>query len=122
MSSAIVIYLKAELAKLEALLSPAEKVVVADAEAIGTSAVTYIKSNGLTALYTIATQTLLGTASGTPWLTLMASVVTQAEAAGMTIIKGAESVVLGQAQADLIAAGKLLPPTLDNSGTGAVAS
>lgn len=91
------------------------KTVEEDAKAIGSSALAYIKANGGTALYNIAMSVLVGAATGTPWATVGATVVTQAEAAGISIAKGAESVVLAQAQADLVAAGKLIAPT-----TGAV--
>lgn len=111
MSIAIVTWLEAELAKAKAALSPAEAVVVSDAEAIGDAAFNYIKTNGLADLYKIATAALLGAVTGTPWATIATSVVSQGEAAGITIAKGAESIVLASAQADLIAAGQLVAPT-----------
>lgn len=86
-----------------------------EAKAIEHSAVDYIKNNGLTALYQIALGALTGAVTGTPWATIGATVVSQGEAAGIQIAKGAESIVMAQAQADLVAAGKLIAPT-----TGAV--
>lgn len=96
---------------LKAKFSPKIKTVENDAKAIGASALSYIENNGLTALYTIAMSELTGVAAGTPYTTLLASVVTQGEAAGISIAKGAEAVVVGQAQADLIAAGTLASPS-----------
>ena len=66
-------------------------------------------------MYALAKAALLGAATGTPWATIAATVVTQGEAAGIQIAKGAETIVLAQAQADLIAAGNLVAPS-----TGAV--
>jgi hypothetical protein len=94
---------------------PVVGTVVEDVEAAGQSALAYIKANALTDAYKIATAALLGAATGTPWATLAATVVAQVEAAGIAIAKGAETIVLAQAQADLIAAGKLVAPS-----TGAV--
>jgi hypothetical protein len=106
-------WLKAEVVKLES--NNTVTALQADVEAIGDSAFNYIKANALGDLYKIATAALLGVATGTPWATITATVVTQGEAAGITIAKGAESIVLAQAQADLIAAGSLVAPS-----TGAV--
>lgn len=85
--------------------------VEVDAKAIGASALDYIEKQGLTALYNIATAALQGAVTGTTWAMIGATVVAQGEAAGIAIAKGAESIVLAQAQADLIAAGKLISPT-----------
>lgn len=115
MSTEVITWLKNEAAKLEAAFGPVEKVIVQDAQAIGSATLSYIENNGLKDLYTIATSVLAGAVTGTPWATLAATVVSQGEAAGIAISKGAETIVLGMAQADLIAAGTLVAPT-----TGAV--
>lgn len=86
-----------------------------EAKAIEHSAVDYISKNGLQAFYQICVAVLTGAATGTPWATVGATAVAQAEQAGIAIAKGAESIVLAQAQADLVAAGNLAAPT-----TGAV--
>lgn len=86
-------------------------VIVQDGDAIGSATLTFIKTNALTDLYNIALAVLAGAATGTPWAELGATVVSQGEAAGIAIAKGAEAIVLGQAQVDLIAAGKLVSPT-----------
>lgn len=101
---------------LENLLTKAKssdvtKTIETDVEAIGTAAFNFIKTNGLQDLYQIALSVLAGAATGTPWATIGATVVSQGEAASIAIAKGAESIVLAQAQADLIAQGKLIAPT-----------
>lgn len=113
MTNAVIAYLKAELAKFES--NPTVETVENDVKAIGVSALNYIKSNGLTDLYNIALSALTGAATGTSFATVAATVVKQGEEAGITIAKGAESVVLAQAQADLVAQGAIVAPT-----TGAV--
>lgn len=90
-------------------------VIIQKAEDIGVATWDYIKANGLTALYSMATALLAGAATGTPFTVLAANLVSQAETAGISIAKGAESIVLAQAQADLVAAGQLASPS-----TGAV--
>lgn len=115
MTNIIISFFEGELAKLKAAIAPVEQTVVTDAEAIGKAALSYIESNGLKALYAIAVSALAGAVTGTPWATLSATVLSQGEAAGISIAKGAETIVLGQAQADLLAAGTLVAPT-----TGAV--
>jgi hypothetical protein len=99
--------------------STAATVVVQDAEAIGSATLAYIKNNGLTDLYNIALAALTGAATGTSFATVAATVVTQGEAAGITIAKGAEALVLAQAQADLVAVGTIVSPT---SGTTVVSA
>ena len=58
---------------------------------------------------------LTGAATGTSFAAIGASVVAQGEGAGISIAKGAESIVIAQAQADLVAAGTIAAPT-----TGAI--
>lgn len=102
--------LKALLAKFEGEAAPVVEAVEVDAEVIGKAAIDYIKAQGLQELYTIAKAALLGLATGTPWGAVLAGIVTEGEAAGITIAKGAEAIVLAQAQADLIASGHLAAP------------
>lgn len=120
MSNAIINWLETELNKLKS--NSIVETVETDAVAIGTSALAYIKTNGLTDLYQIAMSVLTGAATGTPWATIGATVVSQGEAAGISIAKGAESVVLAQAQADLIAAGTIVSPTSGTVVTSASAT
>ena len=111
MTLAIIAEIEAKLAELKASFSPEIKTAENDLKAIGASALAYIDTNGLKDLYTIAMSVLTGAATGTPYTTVLASVVTQGEAAGISIAKGAEAVVVAQAQADLIAAGTLVSPS-----------
>jgi uncharacterized membrane protein (UPF0136 family) len=96
-------------AKIEG--STTATVIIQKAEDIGVATWNYIKTNGLTALYSMATALLAGAATGTPFTTLAANLAAQAETAGISIAKGAESIVLAQAQADLVAAGTLVSPS-----------
>ena len=109
MTLAIITEIENLLAKLKS--NTVVETVETDVEAIGSAALGYIKTNGLQSLYQIALAVLTGAAAGTPWATIGATVVSQGEAAGISIAKGAESIVLAQAQADLIAAGKLVAPS-----------
>ncbi len=113
MSNEIVAWLKAELTKFR----PEIKIVENKGHALEHSAVSYIEKNSLQAAYSLATALLTGAATGTPWLTLASDLLTQAEAAGIAIAKGAETIVLNQAQADLIAVGQIAAPS-----TGAAVS
>lgn len=115
MTLAIITEIEGLLTNLKASFTPEIKTVENDAKAIGASALAYIENNGLTALYSIATAALTGAAIDTSFATILSTVVTQGEAAGITIAKGAEAVVVAQAQADLVAAGTLVSPS-----TGAV--
>jgi hypothetical protein len=102
---------EALVAKAKTALSPEIKTAENDAKAIGEAALSYIEQNGLTDLYSIATSALAGAATGTSFTAVLSDVVTQGEAAGITIAKGAEAVVVAQAQADLVAAGTLASPS-----------
>lgn len=82
-----------------------------EGEALIQSGWNYIKTNGLMAAYTICVSVVKGAATGTPWATLCATAVEQIEQAGITIFKGAETIMMAQAQADLIAAGKIIAPS-----------
>lgn len=117
MTNAIITDIENWFDELKADLSSSTVVqtVESDVSALALSGWNYIKTNGLTDVYQLALTLLTGAAAGTAWGTLMSTLVTQAEAAGKSLLAGAESIVLGQAQADLIAAGKLIAPS-----TGAV--
>lgn len=91
--------------------SAAVKTVETDVVAIGKSALSYIETNGLQDLYKIALAALTGAATGTSFTAIGATVLAQGEQAGIQIAKGAEGIVLAQAQADLVAAGSLASPT-----------
>lgn len=115
MSFDLIAEIKALVAKFEG--NPVVKEVVTDIEDIGASSLNFIKTQGLADLYQIALAALAGAATGTPWAQIGATVIVQGEQAGIQIVKGAEAIVLAQAQADLIAQGKLASPT-----TGSIVS
>ena len=98
---------------LKAKLSPAAQADVKAVQNAGheivTDAVSYIETNGLQDLETIASGVLTSVATGTPWATILASVKVAGEAAGKSLAAGAVAVVTAKAQADLIAVGKLTP-------------
>lgn len=97
-----------EWAKLKS--STAVETAVTNAENIGGAGWAYIKTNGWTDLYQIAL-TIVGAAlPGASWGGILASIEAQAVTDGHNLVSGAAAVVAAQAQADLIAAGKLLPP------------
>lgn len=100
--------LKSLIIKWEA--TPVIGPVVADAVAIESVAWTYLKANGLQDLYQIALLVVGAALPGASWVGTVAAVEAQAVADGKALITGAASVAAAQAQADLIAAGKLLPP------------
>lgn len=111
MTLAIITDIENLLAKLKADTAPEVAAVETDVEAAGSAAWAYIKANGLTDLIAIAKSALLGVATGTSYATILATVVTEGESAGITIAKGAESIVVAAAQADLIAVGQLPAPS-----------
>ena len=109
MTNSVIAWLEAKLSELKT--NPVVETVETDVEAIGSSAIAYIEQNGGKAAYSLAMSFLAGVATGTPWATIGADFLTQAETAGITIAKGAESVILAQAQADLVAQGTIVAPT-----------
>lgn len=110
MSIEVITWLKAELAKFEGAATPAVAVIETDVEEIGSAALNYIKTNGLQDLYQIALILVGAALPGASWTGTVAAIEAQAVTDGKQLITGATSVVAAQAQADLIAAGKLLPP------------
>lgn len=90
--------------------SPVVQTIETDAEAIGTSALNFIKTNGLQDLYQIALTLVSAAIPGASWATTLSSIEAQAVTDGKQLVTGATAVVAAQAQADLIAAGKLVAP------------
>jgi len=82
---------------------------VGDAKAIESASVSYLKANGLQDIYQLALD-FLPALLGQPWGTVVAKVGTEAVAMGKTLTEGEKALIASQAQADLIAAGKLLTP------------
>jgi hypothetical protein len=111
MTAEIITEIEALLGKLKTALAPAVQAVETDVKEVGSSALAYIKANGLTDLYQLALGALTAAVPGASWTATLASIEAQAVADGKQLVSGATAVVAAQAQADLIAAGKLLPPT-----------
>lgn len=110
MTNAIEAKIDQWIADFKAAITPAVTVVEADAETIGKASLSFIKTQGLQDLYKLAL-TLVGSAvAGAPWTATLAAITTAAVADGKEVAQGAVAVVAAQAQADLIAAGTLLPP------------
>lgn len=86
--------------------------VITDVVNAGEAAASYVKANGLQDLYQLALIAVAALAPGASWEGMLVALEAQALADGKTLVKGATAVVSAQAQADLIAAGKLLPPAL----------
>lgn len=118
MSNAVITWIENEWAKLKS--STAVVTAVADAENIGGAGWAYVKTNGLTDIYQIALSVLAAAVPGASWTGILASVEAQAITAGKQLEAGAAAVVTAQAQADLISAGKLLPPVAPTAPASAV--
>lgn len=108
MTNSVLTWIETEWAKIKS--STAVQTAEADVENIGGAGWAWIKTNGLTDLYQLALTLVAAAVPGASWTALLASLTAQATADGKQLIAGAEAVVAAQAQADLISAGKLLPP------------
>lgn len=86
------------------------KAVENEVHTIVHSAAEYIKTKGLQDVYTLATDLLTGAVGGAPWGRLLADLISKAAAMGKELLHEEAGIVLGQAQVDLIAEGKLVAP------------
>jgi hypothetical protein len=110
MTNAIMTELDSVVAKIKAEFAPETAAVETDLKDIGTATLNYIKTNGLQDVYQIALTVVGAMVPGASWTAALASIESQAVAAGKTLASGASAIVAGMAQTDLIAAGKLLAP------------
>jgi len=108
MTLAIITDIENLLAKLKG--SSAIQTVETDAKAIGSATLSFIETNGLQDAYQIALTVVSAALPGASWTGVLASIETQALAAGKQLITGGSAILASMAQADLMAAGKLLPP------------
>lgn len=69
--------------------------------AYATPAIQYIEKNGGKVILTLAEGVLSGLVAGTPWATIIASLVAAAEAQGITLAEGAASIILNMAKSNL---------------------
>ena len=65
--------------------------------------VAYLKANAPAAAIALGEAALSGAEAGSPWAGLVAGLITQAEAAGITLTENAAKVVLNTAQNNIIA-------------------
>lgn len=99
-----------EVQKVEAEVKTVVKATATELKAIAGTGWNYIANHGLQALYALAQEALLAMQPGVGWTTLLVQLGKDAVQKGVKIVEGAEAVVAAQAQADLIAAGKLPAP------------
>lgn len=108
MSFDLVAELKSLLSRFEA--APAVQTVETDVKDIASASWNWLKTNGMQDVYQIALTLVGGALPGASWMATIASVEAQAVTDGIALVKGTGAIAAAQAQADLIAAGKLLPP------------
>lgn len=106
MTNIIIADLEAIIAKIKG--SPIIQTVETDIKSAGSATLSYIEANGLQDAYQIALNVVLPMI-GTPWTGVLAAVRTAIIADGKILLTGAESILASQAQADLIALGKVVP-------------
>jgi hypothetical protein len=85
-----------------------------DIDSVLQPGIAYLEANVPAEAITIGEGILAAAANGTPWATLLASMLKQAEAAGITLVEAAASAALNAAQTNLIAKGdtaSVLTPT-----------
>lgn len=102
------------IADIEALLAKAKAAFTPAVQTIETDAVTleqWVVTNGYPLIMQDALALITGALTGTPWATLTASLISQAEAQGKTLEAGAAQVALNLAQSQLIVAGTVAPVT-----------
>lgn len=77
--------------------------VVDEVDTVIEPGIAYLKANAPAAAITLGESLLAGAVAESPWATLIASLITQAEQAGITLTENAAKVVLNTAQNNLIA-------------------
>ena len=81
-------------------------------------ALDYVEANGGSAAIALGESVLAGFATGTPWATIVAEMLKQAETQGIALAEGAASIVLNLAKAnvDAKAAQTAVPAVATNAG------
>lgn len=79
------------------------KSLVTDIDTAISPAVKYLEANVPAEAITLAESILAGAVTGTPWATLTATLLSQAEAQGITLAENAAKIVLNTAQSNIIA-------------------
>lgn len=81
------------------------KGVVSDIDTVLQPGLAYLEANVPAQAISIAENILATAVTGTPWATLMASLLAETKTAGITLIEAAASAALNAAQNNLIAKG-----------------
>lgn len=88
--------------------------IITDVEAAAAAGWSWFKTNVPAIAVSLGETILTGAVTGTPWSALEGTLITQAEAAGITIEKNVATAALNAAQTNLIATGtsilSALPP------------
>lgn len=98
------------IAKLKTSATPAVQVVEVEAMKLGSIAWESIKTKGLQDIYQLALDALPLVIPGTAWTATLANLGVEALKMGKDMLWSELAAIGAQAQADLITAGKLLPP------------
>lgn len=105
MTVEIIAWLKAAAAKLEAAIVPVEAAVVADALSIEQQ----IVAIGYPLIMQDALALITGALTGSPWATLVGTLIKTAENQGHTLVATAADAALNLAKAQLVVAGTVAP-------------
>lgn len=107
MSNEVVTWLKAELAKFEAV--PVVQTVETDVKTDAVTLEQWVVTNGYPLIMQDALTLVTGALTGTSWASLMASLISTALTQGKTLESGAAQVALNLAQSQLIVKGTIAP-------------
>lgn len=105
MTSAIITDVDNFITKIKAEFAPA----VAEVKSNAVTIESWVVTNGYPLLMQDALAAVTGMLTGAPWATLVASLISQAEAQGHTLLNGAADVALNLAKAQLVVAGTVAP-------------
>lgn len=83
--------------------------LVTDVDTAIQPGVAYLKANVPAEAIKLGEAVLAGAVTGTPWASLVTALISQAEAAGITLAEQAAGIVLNYAQSNLLATGALPP-------------
>lgn len=105
MSNEIITWLKATIAKLEGEAAP----VVAEVKADAVDIKQWVVTNGYPLIMQDALTLVTGALTGSPWASLVGTLIKTAENQGHMLVSGAADVALNLAKAQLVVAGTVAP-------------
>lgn len=105
MNIEVITWLKSELAKFEG------SAAVADVKSDAVTLEQWVVTNGYPLIMQDALAAITGMLTGTPWATLVSSLIATAVSQGKTLEAGAAQVALNLAQSQLIVSGTVQPVT-----------